>query len=83
MLGSQAAGYFGVATAAVAWYVAAAQLTNEVYRRVSSPLALLPVTQTHKPHTHTPNPPCMHVQTRTRARARTHVHQKQVWQYRT
>lgn len=31
----QAGGYFGVATGAIAWYVAAAELTNEVYRKVS------------------------------------------------
>ena len=35
-LGMQAGGYFGVATAAVAWYIAFAELVNEVYRRVSS-----------------------------------------------
>lgn len=32
--GAQAGGYFGVATGAVAFYVASAELTNEVYRRV-------------------------------------------------
>jgi hypothetical protein len=31
----QAGGYFGVATGAIAWYVATAELTNEVYRKVS------------------------------------------------
>jgi hypothetical protein len=34
----QAGGYLGVATGAIAWYVATAELTNEVYRKVSAKL---------------------------------------------
>lgn len=44
----KAGGYFGVATAAVAWYIAFAELVNEVYRRKILPLGVFNIRTTEQ-----------------------------------
>lgn len=45
---AKAGGYFGVATAAVAWYIAFAELVNEVFRRKILPLGVFNIRTTEQ-----------------------------------